>query len=173
MKKKMSREERAEFKNGKYRGGPAEERAEKKHRRMADGGVVENKPVAAMKPISPINDPWMSGPINDGDQLDPKFGLTPISPKPATPPTAPNAGLPPGLQNGPLPKGLQNRPLPPGLAKRGPQAMPVPSQTGTITAPVPVHNDATNGIPKNTMKAGGLVKGAGCAIKGVKAHKIY
>ena len=39
-KKKMSAEERREFKKGKYTGGPAEERAEKKGKRMALGGPV-------------------------------------------------------------------------------------------------------------------------------------
>ena len=42
MKKKMTREERAEIKGGKYTGGPAEEKAEmkKKSKRMMDGGMA-------------------------------------------------------------------------------------------------------------------------------------
>lgn len=40
--KKISAEERKEYKNGKYTGGPAEERAEKKksHKNMRGGGLA-------------------------------------------------------------------------------------------------------------------------------------
>lgn len=112
MKKKMSREEKAEFKNGKYMGGPAEERAEKKkkgYKKMALGGLPQNAPVSR--------------------------------------------GMGPAVS---------------AMAQ-------APDRMGGIGAQVSQMAQARNAMrkmPMKTMKSGGMVmRGAGCAQRGVKHSK--
>lgn len=154
MKKKMSREERAEFKNGKYMGGPAEEKAEmkKKTKRMAVGGLPANAPATPATPMSAAQKaalpPGLSrmaqlpaGLRNRAGGLPP--GIARRMPAPATPaaPAAPAtmarggmvkpnmAAKPDKAPEAAKPSmaaagGGRGTGLPPGLAKRGPGNLP-------------------------------------------------
>lgn len=179
-KKRMSAEERKEFKGGKYMGGPAEEKAEKKKKgkRMAMGGTADGDGVARLG--AGATRPGMQNMRFDKGVNVPGRGIgqneppTP-SPRPAVPlPTSPIAGgiaakppapgrMPmPGTKVAPSGGGVMNRNL--GLGLNAPR--PVPTRTNAGLG-LRGGGLAKKGVGQALAK-GGLVKGAGCAKRGVK-----
>ncbi len=166
-KAKLTREEMKEFKGGKYMGGPAEEKAEKKKgKRMADGGLAGDKAPFGRDNLSPRARFSMENPVQGG------FGR-------GNPPAnmMPGRGMNRGAQNfnaGPMkppvvqdyaaPRGIQpqiSTPLPPVGQPSGAN-MAVPQRPGMRGGGI-----ARKGVGQALAK-GGLVKGAGCVQRGMK-----
>lgn len=200
-KKKLPREEMAEFKKGKYMGGPAEEKAEKAKKkpakRAADGGMMmqgaSNKMrpgvmPGTMRPTPPVAMPQRpyALPGRPGASADsPMSRPGPVSPGgerpgtfytnmpmiPGEMPSRPNNIMPPGV--------LPSKPgtiTPPG--NRGPmkpvQRPPAigPAMRGGGLARKGVGQALKNGGAVKRMATGGLVKGGGCITHGVKPAKV-
>ena len=168
-KKRMSAEERKEFKGGKYMGGPAEEKAEKKKKgskRMAMGGLgMDDSEMRNSRMV----ERGMERRMGRGREMEGGMGRYG---RPAI-----GGGLPPVQNMGPgnMPPGKM--PGTPGAALTQSAAQPpvnqnmlramAPSNTAPSMGPMKMRN---GGIARKgkTMAKGGLVKGCGCVAKGVK-----
>lgn len=169
-KKGLPKEELKEFKGGKYMGGPAEEKAEKKKgKRMAMGGAaVMGRPDSRPMPGRRIGQ-------QPGDNVSVgRPSGPPMMPKPRTP-----IMNDPGFSR-PLPPGLSNKPgiMPPGLGGARPPRPAMPPALGGIRPRAPGATESMPGTMKGgglarkgvgqALAKGGLVKGAGAASRGVK-----
>lgn len=167
-KKNLPREEMAEFKKGKYMGGPTEEKAEKKAKkkpakRMAMGGMtnaaMSDKMARGPKLPFQTNYPGIERPGrgNEGMGDNVAIGRPALRPLPGMP----KPGTP--IMNDP---GF-SRDILPGLGGRMPKPRPVPGIPGATYRGMRGGGLARKGVGQ-ALKTGGLVKGAGCAKRGVK-----
>lgn len=195
-KKKMDAEERKEYKGGKYMGGPAEEKAEKKKgKRMAMGGQAGGfgGMGGGMGNRGGMGGPNMMG---YGRRGGPAGGAMArpggISSKPAIYNKKPDYTgttsvstmvvpvkdyaspmLPAGSGGMPMTPGLRPNPdvsSGPGLVPPGAGGMPN-TVTGRMPGAMRGGGLARKGVGQALAK-GGLVKGAGCAQRGVKKPRI-
>jgi hypothetical protein len=217
-KKKFSFEELREFKNGKYMGGPAEERAEKKKKgkRYAIGGPVEADPIAKGGPIGkpvgmvPPGRGPMERPVRDmstgGDSSMSMAGRQRgrggppgagggYSGGPGTRPGRDPMERPgnrfgqmedkPGMRLGQRPElaGLKDK----IMSKVGPIRDQIEDKLGNLPGQLGQKIGGAMDMIKNrapklstplppdggqTMKKGGMVRGSGCAIRGVKKARM-
>jgi hypothetical protein len=189
-KKRMSAEERKEFKGGKYMGGPAEEKAEKKKKpakRMAMGGMPDRD--GTMR----YSNSGMGRPEERGSMPGRRIGRMAEMTKPL-----PGRPRPPAIEQPPLPPVQNMAPgnVPPGKMPGTPgagltqsaaftqntaqlppnpnmlQAM-VPSNTAPSMGPMKMRGGglARKGTGQALAK-GGLVKGAGCCQRGMKKPRM-
>lgn len=198
-KKKMDREELAEFKNGKYMGGPAEERAEKKKKkskRYADGGMVEFGPdPGGNTGIVPQDMLRRKGPMGQHPErrLFSRRDMMRNRPGDIRPPGRPmdihpmrsdDEGMLP-----PIPAGGIGRPggmgdmIPAGYnpnkgyerpGMKNPMSPDKGFERPGMKRPGKMRGGglARKGVGQALAK-GGLVKGAGCTSRGVKKAKMY
>jgi len=188
-KKRMSAEERKEFKGGKYMGGPAEEKAEKKKpaKRMASGGFIGD---------AGTNRGSWSG---DGESLGVKTGTTTgtsatnraeakdtlddgitniklakkaiKAAQPVAKPPIPTAK--PGLRSPVFPSYRYDIELGPGMSPGNYMRNPTAMQTreGRTSRGLKGGGLARKGVGQALAK-GGLVKGAGCCQRGMKKPRM-
>lgn len=198
-KKKMSAEERKEYKGGKYMGGPAEEKAEKKKgKRMFMGGSAVRDGVSnygnQMGPaprggaaMPTANLPDMG--IRDRRQKPPVMRPLPYKPgvtKPEVMPAAQSAGVPANAVTNPVPSTGKGAPGLDSLYAAGSRAQkflggsapiigaPAPIMEQRAVVPAPAMRGgglARKGVGQALAK-GGLVRGAGCAQRGVKKPRM-
>ena len=208
-KKKMDAEELKEFKRGKYMGGPAEEKAEKKKKskgkRMAFGGLGgtnTNEP-AGPRGFGGSSNGGVSGGMNGGGRGygGPAGGVrtgTQTGTEARNPVARPEPGLgrrgrgmgqPPAMRPSVMPKapmpaampmptqrpGLSfnyDTPMPEGMAPGNYMRNPTQKPAGAVTrGGMRGGGLAKKGVGQALAK-GGLVKGAGCASRGVKKPRM-
>lgn len=203
-KKKFSREEMKEFKGGKYTGGPAEEKAEKKNgKRMAMGGKPEDakgdkmargpkmrggddrtnypgiegpaRRRPPMNPGGPTNYPGIEGPgggaIGRNVPGLPGRGIGGIKPTPpglgGIKPGTPSNELP--IARGPVATPELSAPMP--MKRPMPMNRPMPMEGNMLMKPTVMKKGGMVKSKGKTYAKGGMVKGSGCAQRGVKKAK--
>lgn len=161
-KKKMDAEERKEYKGGKYMGGPAEEKAEKKKgKRMFMGGA------AIRDAVSRYGNKM--GPAPRSGAAMPSVSMQDMGVRDRRP-------APPVMRPLPLPDASNppvGAPRPPVLAGLPPGAVAKPAMAKPAMAKRAMRGGglAKKGVGQALAK-GGLVKGAGCASRGVKKPRM-
>lgn len=170
--KKMDAEERREFKKGKYMGGPAEERAEKKGKRMAMGGLgrndeAEGKP-DAVQPGRRMGQ-QVQKPGRRMGQQDTMPGRrlgqqqAPIDQRPMGPPLSGGNPSQPPLGG----EGVAMKPLMPQRPTGAEPVRPMPSlPAGTIPPRPPVPAQGLNGINRAGIQPVRMAKGGLVGKKG-------
>lgn len=211
VKKKMSAEERKEFKGGKYMGGPAEEKAEKRGKKtfgkkMADGGTARYSRGTMGRPMERGSMPGvrmgqqgmmpgrrigqtrqappttatpvpMPNPIAGGSTPRPAPMPNPIAggaaPRPAPMPNPIIGGSTPRMDGGSA-GGISSSNLGGGVASTSLQ--PASSDYWTADRMAQAKPMRGGGLARKgsgaALAKGGLVKGAGCAQRGVKKPRM-